>query len=126
MRDAPIFEVTLRKYEPPAEDRRRNLRFFLLSLGLVRPGDRQSPLEVIFSRLLEENGPVSLAKLAKEANITESAARYHMERLKALRLVEGRGEYRLAEGDLSVAFRVFRRYVLEEILDRIAEYAESL
>jgi DNA-binding transcriptional ArsR family regulator len=122
MGDAPIFEVTLRKYEPPSADFDRNLRVFLLSLGLIRPGDQKSPLEAIFRELLVRKAPVSVEELAKTTQITESAVRYHLERLKTLRLVDGRKEYFVAENDISVAFRVFRKYVLEEILDRIENY----
>ena len=123
--NSPLFEVTLRKYEPPAGDRDRNLRFFFLSMGLIRPGDQKSPLETIFKTLLDR-GEVSVTDLAEMTGITESAVRYHLERLKALRLVEGRKNYKIAEADLAVAFKVFRRYVLEEILDRIEVYVESL
>ena len=126
MRDAPISEITLRKYEPPSGDLERDLRQFLLSLGLVRPGSQGSPVETVFRELLLSKKPVSVAELAKKAKITESAVRYHLERLKNFRLVEGRGLYSLAEKDLSVAFKVFRRYFLEEILDRIETYVESL
>ena len=119
MKDAAIMELTLRKYEPPSGDRESDLRMFLLSMGMVRPGDEHSPVEVIFKALLAGEGPVSVAELAQRANITESAVRYHLEKLKALRLVEGRRDYHLAEGDLLVAFKVFRRYVLEEYLTSI-------
>lgn len=126
MTDKPVFDVTLRKYELPTEDFDRNLRLFLLSMGLIRPGTKKSPLEVIFKHILVEKKPISVEDLAEMTGITESAVRYHLERLKALRLVDGRKEYFLAENDLSVAFRVFRRYVLEEILDRIEGYVSAL
>ncbi|MBR9681007.1 MAG: winged helix-turn-helix transcriptional regulator [Candidatus Altiarchaeota archaeon] len=126
MRDSAMSEITLRKYEPPSGDLERDLRQFLLSLGLVRPGSQDSPVETIFRELLLSKKPISVGELAKKAKITESAVRYHLERLKTLRLVEGRGEYSLAEGDISIAFKVFRRYFVEEILDRIEAYVESL
>ncbi len=125
MGDSPIFEITLRKYEPPSGNAERDLRVFLLSMGLIRPGDSKSPLEAIFRAFLQKSS-VSVTELAQMAKITPSAVRYHLERLKALRLVEGRKNYRLAEGDLSVAFRVFRRYVLEELLDRIESYVTEI
>ncbi|TRO61999.1 ArsR family transcriptional regulator [Candidatus Bathyarchaeota archaeon] len=126
MKDSPIFELSLRKYEPPTHSLERDLRVFLLSMGLIRPGDADAPLETIFRALLTQKRPISVTELAQMAQITESAVRYHLERLKALRLVEGRKEYTLAEGDLSVAFKVFRRYVLEEILDRIDAYVTEI
>jgi DNA-binding transcriptional ArsR family regulator len=126
MRDSPLFEIALRKYEPPTGRLDRDLRVFLLSMGLIRPGDLKSPLETVFRVLLTQKRPVSVAELAQKAQITQSAVRYHLERLKALRLVEGRGEYSLADGDLTVAFKVFRRYVLEEILDRIDAYVTEI
>ena len=126
MSDKPVFGVTLRKYELPTEDFDRNLRLFLLSMGLIRPGAKKSPLEVIFKHILVEKKPISVEDLAEMTEITESAVRYHLERLKALRLIDGRKEYFLAENDLSVAFRVFRRYVLEETLDRIEGYVSAL
>ncbi|MBR9689680.1 MAG: winged helix-turn-helix transcriptional regulator [Candidatus Altiarchaeota archaeon] len=126
VRDTPLFELTLRKYEPPTGDLDKDLRTFLLSLGMVRPGDQKSPLEVIFKAILTSKKPIAVDDLAKMAGVTESAVRYHLERLKALRLVDGRKEYYLAETDLSVAFKVFRRYVLEELLDRIDLYVSEL
>lgn len=126
MKDVPIMELTLRKYEPPSGEFDQDLRMFLLSMGLVRPGDERSPAETIFKTLLTSNNPVSVSKMAEKAGITESAVRYHLERLKSMRLVEGRREYRLAEGDLLVSFRVFRRYVVEEVLDRIEAYVSQL
>jgi DNA-binding transcriptional ArsR family regulator len=126
MKDSAIMELTLRKYEPPSGELDRDLRLFLLSMGLVRPGDEESPAEVIVREILTRDGPVSVSELAQKAKITESAVRYHLERLKSLRLVDGRGDYRLAEGDLTVAFRVFRRYVLEEVLDRIEAYVAAI
>jgi DNA-binding transcriptional ArsR family regulator len=126
VKDSPIFELSLRKYEPPTGALERDLRVFLLSMGLIRPGDQESPLETMFHELLVQKRPISVAELAQKAKITESAVRYHLERLKALRLVEGRKDYALAEGDLSIAFKVFRRYVLEEILDRIEAYVNQV
>ena len=126
MGDKAIMGVTLRKYEPPTDDYDRNLRLFLLSLGLIRPGQKESPLELIFKKLLESKKPVPVEELASATGITESAVRYHLERLKALRLVDGRKEYHIAENDLVVAFRVFRRYILEEILERIENYISVL
>lgn len=126
MKDSPIFELSLRKYEPPTGNLERDLRVFLLSMGLVRPGDAKSPLETIFHALVTQKRPISVTELAQMAKITESAVRYHLERLKSMRLVEGRKDYVLAEGDLSIAFKVFRRYVLEEILDRIDAYVTEI
>ena len=123
--NAPLFEVTLRKYEPPEGGLDKKIRFFLLSMGLIRPGDEKSPLEKIFKTLLV-NGETSVTELAGLTGVTESAVRYHLERLKALRLAEGRKNYKIAEADLGVAFKVFRRYVLEEILDRIENYVEAI
>ena len=126
MTDKPLLEVQLRKYEPPGPDFDRNLRVFLLSLGLIRPGDEQSPLETIFRELLVSKKEIPVDKLAELTHITPSAVRYHLEKLKELRLVSGRKNYYLAERDLTVAFSVFRRYVVEEVLDRIEKYVLSL
>ncbi|HDR53329.1 MAG TPA: hypothetical protein ENN60_01490 [archaeon] len=129
MREKPISEVTLRKYEPPAETLDINIRRFLLALGLVRPGDRKSPLEAIFMALLTASGPVTIPDMARLTEISESGVRYHLLRLKNLRLVApaSRGAYSIAEGgDLVMAFKMFRKYALEDILDRISEYAVRL
>ena len=64
--DAPLFEVTLRKYEPPSGDRDRKIRIFLLSMGLIRPGDKKSPIETIFKELLGSEKPVSVPELAAQ------------------------------------------------------------
>ena len=126
MREKPIAEVTLRKYEPPAGNLDTDIRRFLLSLGLVRPGDKESPVEVILRAILTAPGPVGMKELSQKTGISESGVRYHLSRLKTMRLISGHGKYQIAEGDLSIAFKMFRRYALEDILDRISGYAESI
>jgi len=126
VREKPITEVTLRKYEPPGDAFDTNIRRFLLSLGLIRPGDKNSPVEVILKTILTYGKPVAIRDLAKQTGISESGVRYHVLRLKTMRLVEGHGKYQIAEGDLSLAFKIFRKYALEDVLDRISDYAEKL
>ncbi len=126
MRSDPLVEVVLRKYEPPSDDLRSNLHFFLLSLGLVRPGEKSSLAENVFFELLTNPNGVSVSYLARKFGCSESAVRYHLQKLRELHLVEGRRIYRIAEGDLEIAFKVFRRFVVGEILDRIEDYVKRI
>lgn len=126
MREKPITEVVLRKYEAPGNDFKVNIRRFLLSLGLVRPGDKNSPVELILHTILTYGKAVSVRDLAQTTGISESGVRYHVLRLKNMHLIEGHGTYQIAEGDLGIAFKIFRKYSLEDILDRISEYAEKI
>ena len=122
----PLIEVSLRKYEPPTENFRKNLRFFLLSIGIIRPGDADSLAEKLFFEILSTREGVTVSEIAKKFGVSESAVRYHITKLKELRLIEGRGRYRITEGDLQIAFLIFKRYVIGEILDRIEVYVRIL
>ncbi|MBR9681793.1 MAG: hypothetical protein GOV00_03265 [Candidatus Altiarchaeota archaeon] len=93
---------------------------------MIRPGDKNSPVEAILHSILTFGQPVSVRELAQQTRISESGVRYHVLRLKTMRLIEGHGKYRIAEGDLSIAYKMFRRYALEDVLDRISEYAEHI
>ncbi len=116
-------ELILRKYEAPTGDFKTDLRIFLLSLGLIRPGEKSSPVEKIFSELLK--GEKTIKELSKVSGISENAVRYQIRKLKSVGLVEGRKTYRIAEGNLVFAVKMLR-FRIEEILKRIEEYAESL
>ena len=127
MSERPIFQVILRKYEPPTEDFDTNLKRFMLSLGLIRAGDKTPPIFRIFKTIVLSEQPISVKKLGQQTNLSSSAVRYHIQKLKFLRLVDGRGSYSLSEdGDLLTSFKIFRRFVLEEIIERIEEYAAKL
>ena len=127
MSERPISQVIIRKYEPPTKDFDSNLKRFMLSLGLIRVGDKNPPIFQIFKEIVVSKHPVSVKKLGQQTKLSNSAVRYHIQKLKFLRLVDGRGSYSLSEqGDLLTSFKIFRRFVLEEILERIEEYAARL
>ena len=126
MKNKPMIEIVLRKYELPSNDFEKTLKFFLLSLGFLRPGDKDSLAEKVFEKILKSNEGVTVSDLAKELNVSESAVRYHISKFKEIRLVEGRRRYRIAEGDLFLAFTSFKKYVVAEVLERIEEYVKKL
>ena len=55
MKNKPMIEIVLRKYELPSNDFEKTLKFFLLSLGFLRPGDKDSLAEKVFEKILEQN-----------------------------------------------------------------------
>ena len=54
MRDIPLHEITLRKYEKPnTQDERELIRLLCLSLGLLQPGDSRDVVVDVFHVLLQ-------------------------------------------------------------------------
>lgn len=130
--DKPLLEVTLRKYERPAgKPKEEVLKKFCMALGLLQPGDSRDQIVGILDVLLREKRPVTVGeisgKLGKKSAL--SGIRRHLRRLAELKLVEKQGRlYRLAEGeDLQFAVKFLtRKFVVEDILSRIEEYAAEL
>ncbi len=131
--DKPLLEVTLRKYERPAgKPREEVLKKFCMALGLLQPGDSRDQIVGILDVFLKEKGrPISVGeisgKLGKKTAL--SGIRRHLRRLIEVKLVEKQGRlYRLAEGEdpqFAVKF-LTRKFVVDDILSRIEEYAAEL
>ena len=144
-RDAPLQELTLRRYEKPYDLERRELvRKLCLSSGLLQPGDsRDIVVDVLFVLLQAKKASEELSSeevrekviaLRKEyelpqSGIASSNIRRQIKRLRDVYLVEKvRNNYRITEFD--PVSRIFdekiRQYLLSSVLDRVGEYYKRI
>lgn len=130
--DKPLLEVTLRKYERPAgKPKEEVLKKFCMALGLLQPGDSRDQIVGILDVFLKEKRPVTVGEISGKLGkkTAPSGIRRHLRRLMEVKLVEKQGRfYRLAEGeDLQFAIKFLtRKFVVDDILARIEEYAAEL
>lgn len=140
--DTPLAEITLRKYEKPAESERRNLiRKFCLSMGLLQPGDSRDIIVDILQVLLESRKEMSSAEVEKL--VVENRGKYHLPllgiapsnirrqllRLRDLFFVEKTTDgYRIREKmSFSEIFdEHIEKYYLDSILKRVKEYLKVI
>ncbi len=138
MRETPLAELTLRKYEKPYDVRGRELvKKICLSLGLLQPGDSRDVIVDVFDALLRAKDGMSSEKIearVKESRklakvqmkgIAPSNIRRQLKRLRDLYLVEKQGNtYRIAENAklLDLFEEKIERFYLATILERIKEY----
>lgn len=144
-KDAPLAELTLRRYEKPYSTSKRDLiRKFCLSLGLLQPGDSRDIIVDILSVLLESkksrktlNSEEIREKVIKSRKmqklplkgIAASNIRRQLKRLRDLSLVEKiQNDYRITEfEDLNVIFeKKIKDIYLKSILERVSEYVNAL
>jgi DNA-binding transcriptional ArsR family regulator len=145
VKDLPLSEVTLRKYEKPYDSSKRELvRKVCLSLGLLQPGDSR---DIIVDILLvledarkEKKHLTSfqirdLVESSRKANsqdekgMAESNIRRQLKRLRDLLLVDKSGNmYRLSEFDpLAEIFQnKIEKFLIPQTIERIKEYLQKL
>ena len=144
-RDVPLAEITLRRYEKPANLSERELvRKLCLSIGLLQPGDsrdvivdilnilikagkRQENLtsDEICSQVIEERKRFKLPMLG----IASSNIRRQLKRLKDLLLVEKRlNAYRMTEHESlhEIFEEMIEKFLLPSISSRIKEYLRKI
>jgi DNA-binding transcriptional ArsR family regulator len=142
VRERPLEEITLRKYEKPFGLEGRELtRKFCLSLGLLQPGDGRDGIVDVLHVVAHSKKPLDLTELSKQAlafrkahnlpagSVSPSNVRRHLRRLKHLYLIEKKhGGYAITEGDSLAALIDARltKYVLASTTERIKEYAIAL
>jgi DNA-binding transcriptional ArsR family regulator len=141
LKDLPLQEITLRKYEEPQTNDIRELsKKFLLSVGLLQPGESRDVIVDIFVSLLNARREKKLltpqAILLQNpgrAGLSEPNVRRQLRRLKELKLVEkmtdGESEgYRITEfGSLSPVIDSFIiQYLINPSVERIKQYAGML
>lgn len=133
LRETPLTEITLRKYERPASgDRRLVLTKFCMSLGLLQPGESRRLMIDILEVLLErrdefKNLDEIHEKIGK--NVEKSGIRRHLRRLINLKIVERKNKrYRITEGEKMeyVVSFIVKKYLIDDIFDRINEYCIKL
>jgi len=142
-KDTPLAEITLRKYERPANLSGRDLiRKLCLSVGLLQPGDsRDVIVDVLLVMLRNKKKELSsgeVEKLVIESRkkhkvamlgIAPSNIRRQLKRLRDLFLVEKiANNYRINENaSLSEIFEEkIEKYYLQSILSRVKEHFNSV
>ncbi len=145
VKDFPLTEITLRKYEKPYESSKRELiRKICLSIGLLQPGDSRDiivdVLMVLDDARKEKNEITSVQvqemvkKIRKdhsleERGIAESNIRRQLKRLRDLMIVDKKSNlYRLSEFEpLSEIFeKKIEQFIIPQTVERIKEYLEKL
>jgi|YelNatPaOPRAMG01_1025707.scaffolds.fasta_scaffold05930_11 DNA-binding transcriptional ArsR family regulator len=137
LKDLPLQEVTLRKYEEPKNLGQRELvKKFLLSIGLLNPGDSRDVIVDLFLLLLSARSSkktLSIEDIVQNLSSIKGASkpnlRRQLRRLKEYKLVEKTLDgYRISEfGQIkSIIDAYLKEYLIKPTLDRIAQYAEKL
>ena len=145
VRDVPLNEITLRKYERPyGVSRRETIRKICLSLGLLQPGDsrdvvvdilmtlddaRKEKKEITSFEIIENVNKIRLANSLELKGLAESNVRRQLKRLRDLMLVDKKNNfYRLSEFEsLSRIFKSkIEGFLVPQILERVNDYLIEL
>ena len=145
VKDIPLSEITLRKYEKPYNVSKRELiKKVCLSLGLLQPGDsRDVVVDILFALEDARKGKKELSsfeiielvkKIRKENSLderglAESNIRRQLKRLRDLMLVDKNNNlYRLSEFEpLSEIFKnKIEGFLVPQTIERIKEYFDKL
>ena len=136
-KDLPLQGITLRKYEEPAKLKKRELaKKFLLSIGLLQPGESRDIIVDIFVALLQARKKKKtldvstiIQKIPNKAGISEPNVRRQLRRLKDLKLIEKSGEgYRITEfGQIQPIINDFViQFLINPSVERLKQYAEAI
>ncbi|MBS3155824.1 hypothetical protein J4413_01165 [Candidatus Woesearchaeota archaeon] len=141
-KDAPLAEITLRKYEKPSNtDKRDLIKKLCLSIGLLQPGDSRDVIVDVFHAIVDSNEPLDskqveeiVIKLRKEKKlpargVASSNIRRQLKRLKDMFLIENvQNKYRISENEsLDKIFKEkIERYYLNSIVERVREYFNAI
>jgi hypothetical protein len=145
MKDIPLSEITLRKYEKPEGLEKRELvRKICLSLGLLQLGDSRDIIVDILMVLINANenkkklSSVEIRKKTEQLRkkysletrgLAESNVRRQLKRLRDAMFIEKVGnEYYLAEhSSLKEIFEnSIEKFIIPQTINRIKEYLEEL
>ncbi len=137
LKETPLQEITLRKYESPQGLEKADLaRKFLLSVGLLQPGESRDILVYIFRVLLvarQKKQAVSIEKflelLRNRPGASAPNIRRQLRRLKEYKLAEKVDKgYRITEfGSISKVLEKFIiPFIIEGSVERLKEYAGAL
>ena len=145
VKDTPLSEITLRRYEKPYEMPKRELtRKLCLSIGLLQPGDSRDVIVDILQILLESKQKKKLLDYEKIKKgvidsrkknklplkgIAPSNIRRQLKRLKDIYLIESiNNQYRVTEfNELEEIFQErVENFMLPNILKRVKEYFEAI
>lgn len=139
--DTPLAEITLRKYEPPATLKERELvRKLCLSLGLLQPGDSRDVMVDVLHVLLKAKKQMTSTEVEKEVirkrkqakhqllGIAPSNIRRQLLRLRDIFIVEKiKNDYRIREKSKLIELfnENIEKYYMNSILQRVKEYLKE-
>ncbi|MEM4500462.1 MAG: hypothetical protein QXD62_03920 [Candidatus Woesearchaeota archaeon] len=143
LKDKPLKEVILRRYEKPSVEigDRELIRKFCLSLGLLQPGDKRDIIVDILHVLLLAKEPLSISEIKQKCaesrklhnlsikGLAESNLRRQLKRLKDLYLIEKIGNAYYMTENLSleeILNSKIKVFLVDHIFERIVEYARCL
>ena len=137
LRDIPLQEITLRKYEQPfGLDDRELSRKFLLSIGLLQPGESRDIIVDIFELFVKArklNKPLEVDFMVNELEGKSGASAPNVarqiKRLKDMKLIEKVHEgYRITEfGKIdNIVSNFVVPFVINQSAERLSEYAKEL
>lgn len=145
VKEVPLSEITLRRYEKPYEMSRRELvRKVCLSLGLLQPGDSRDIIVDIFFVLedarknkqwlssFQIRDKVEEARKSNSLEIkglAESNIRRQLKRLRDAMLVDKQeNQYRISEfAPISELFtNKIEKFLIPQSLERVKEYLNKL
>jgi hypothetical protein len=144
-RDAPLSEITLRRYEKPYPSTKREMtRKLCLSIGLLQPGDSRDVIVDIFQVLIKNKRKkiwVTSEEIREKViatrtqnkipliGVAPSNIRRQIKRLRDIHLVENiNNQYRIKEfEDLSIIFeKQIKGFYLINILERVEDYFREI
>lgn len=145
VKDLPLGEITLRKYEKPYDSSKRELvKKVCLSLGLLQPGDsRDIMVDILLvledarkdKKRLNSFEVKDLVEKTRKAHsleikgLAESNIRRQLKRLRDMMLVDkSENLYHLSEfAPLSEIFEIkIEKFLIPQTIDRIKEYLGKL
>lgn len=140
LKDTPLTEITLRRYEKPYNLSKRELvKKLCLSLGMLQPGDSRDVVVDVLYVMLQNKKEMSSEQIVAEVialrkehklqmvGIASSNIRRQIKRLRDLLLLEKvKNNYRLTENQkLSEIFNEkIHDTALKSIVSRIREYTQ--
>lgn len=141
-KDIPLAEITLRKYEKPVIQNKRELtKKLCLSIGLLQPGDSRDIIVDILHVMVRSKQPLTSKEVEdlviklREKNklplkgIASSNIRRQLKRLKDMFLIEtNQNKYRITENESlnNIFEEKIKKYYLNSILERVQEYFTAL
>ncbi len=145
VREVPLGEITLRKYEKPYDSSRRDLiRKICLSLGLLQPGDSRDIIVDILHILEDSRKTQTLLSSfeirdkveeyrkqnsLESKGLAESNIRRQLLRLRNAMLVDKKeNKYRISEfAPISELFeKKIENFLIPQTIERIKEYLSKL
>lgn len=145
VREEPLHEITLRKYEKPYNAGKRELvKKVCLSLGLLQPGDsrdimvdvllvldnaRAEKLEMTSFDIIDRIKVLRKEHSLDEKGLAESNIRRQLKRLRDLMLVDKKNNlYRLSEFEsISTLFKKnVEGFLIPQTIERVHEYLNHL